>query len=209
MLFEALPATSVDGKVAPAAIVRVLEECEALYPALLDGIRLALARALGTDVSDFHGIAARAETIRNLTNDFAFEAFCMRAAAFDGGKGDIEGLASLLVHKPSHSWSDRDLEQALLEVARFGRRFRESEALATVRERRSSTEAVALVVGIDPLTPPLLSTFELTEDEKITASAMAKDVLATLAIDGPTSHLRLAALARAVASLAGELETAA
>ena len=132
----------------------------------------------------------------------------MRAAAFDGGNADIEGLASLLVHKPPHGWSDRDRDQALLEVARFGRRFREAEALATVRQRRSTTEALALVVGIDPMTPPLLSTFELTEEEKVTASAMADDVLATLAIDGQTNHMRLAALARAVASLAGEREAA-
>ena len=58
------------------------------------------------------------------------------------------------------------------------------------------------------MTPPLLSTFELTEEEKVTASAMADDVLATLAIDGQTNHMRLAALARAVASLAGEREAA-
>lgn len=208
LLFEKLPAACHGNHPIPPAVLSAVEECEGLYPALLDAVRLALARALGTDVSDFHGIAARAETIRNLTNDYAFEAFCMRAAAFDGGNADIEGLASLLVHKPPHGWSDRDRDQALLEVARFGRRFREAEALATVRQRRSTTEALALVVGIDPMTPPLLSTFELTEEEKVTASAMADDVLATLAIDGQTNHMRLAALARAVASLAGEREAA-
>lgn len=207
LLFTALPdATGHVGD--PSRVMAALETCEAYYPSLLADIRRALARALGADAADFHGVAARAETIRNLTNDFAFEAFCARAAAFDGGGGDVEGLASLLVHKPAHSWSDRDRSQALLELARLGRRFREAEALASVRDRRSSSEALALVVGIDPSLPPLLSTFELTEEEKATATALADDLLARLAARGPTTHMRLAALARAVASVAGEAEAA-
>lgn len=207
LLFEALPGAMDDRPSAPA-VVQAVRACEALYPALLTEIRVALARALGTDPADFHGMAARAEAIKGLTNDYAFEAFCMRAAAFDGGGGDIEGLASVLVHRPAHSWSDRDREQAMIELARFGRRFRELEALATVRDRRSSTEAVALVVGIDPGVPPLLSSFELTEEEKSVASAMARDVLAALPGGGTAGRLRLAALARAVASLTADLEAA-
>lgn len=208
LLFEALPAALGDGRPEPAVVVAGLVACEEAYTALLAEVRTALARALGADALDFHGVARRAESIRNLTNDFAFEAFCTRAAAFDGGEGDLEGLASLLVHKPAHSWSDRDREQALLELARLGRRFREAEALASVRDRRSSTEAMALVVGVDPRLPPLLSTFELTEEEKVAATALADDLIARLSLSGPDRHLRLAALARAVASVAGEREAA-
>jgi hypothetical protein len=170
---------------------------------LLTQLRGALAKSLGTR-DDFHGLSVRAEAIRGLTNDYAFDAFIMRAAAFDEEAGDIEGLASLLVHKPAASWSDRDCEQAFLELARFGRRFREAEALATVRARRSNTEALALVVGVDPLIPPLLSSFELTEDEKVEAAALAEEVLGRLSEAGHGERLRLAALARAVATLSGE-----
>lgn len=208
LLFDALPETLGVMAGGAAKVAGALEACEEAYPALLDTIRTALARSLGADVADFHDLAARADVIRNLTNDFAFEAFCTRAAAFDGSGGDIEGLASLLVHKPAHSWSDRDRDQALLELARLGRRFREAEVLATVRDRRSNTEALALVVGLDPSMPPLLSTFELTDEEKATATALADQLLTRLAVDGPTAHMRLAALARAVASIAGELEAA-
>lgn len=208
LLFEALPAALGEGRPEPALVAGGLAACEAAYASLLAEVRTALARALGADAGDFHGVARRAESIRNLTNDFAFEAFCTRAAAFDGDDGDLEGLASLLVHKPAHSWSDRDREQALLELAKLGRRFREAEALASVRDRRSSTEAMALVVGVDPLLPPLLSTFELTEEEKLAATALADDLIARLSASGPDRHLRLAALARAVASVAGEREAA-
>jgi hypothetical protein len=207
LLFETLP-DAIGETGGAGSVVAALDACEDAYPTLLNTVTTALARALGADATDFHGVAARAESIRNLTNDFAFEAFCTRAAAFDGGGGDIEGLASLLVHKPAHSWSDRDRDQALLELARLGRRFREAEALATVRDRRSSTEAMALVVGLDPGMPPLLSTFELTEDEKTIATALAEDLLAQLGHGSRTAHMKLAALARAVASVAGEMEAA-
>lgn len=203
LLFEALP-EGLGERLAPELIYEALLEAEDSYPALLAQMRQALARALGVDPHTFAGVADRAASIKDLTNDYNLEAFAMRAAAFEGGAGDVEGLISLLLHKPALSWSDRDREQALSEVAQFGRRFRELEALAVVRNRRSQTEAVALVVGVDPRTPPLLQSFVLTEQEKLAASQLADRVLATLKADAESDHLRLAALARAVACLAAE-----
>lgn len=203
LLFEALPSALGD-RLSPALVATAIEECEASYPALLEQLRLALARSLGVDAGTFAGLAARAETIKGLTNDYNFDAFVLRAAAFDGGDGDIEGLVSLLLHKPARNWTDRDREQALIEMAKFGRRFRELEALAVVRDRRSETEALALVVGVDPLTPPLVQSFVLTEAEKQAASVLADHVLAALGHQGADNHLRLAALARAVASIAAD-----
>jgi len=128
----------------------------------------------------------------------------MRAAAFERGEGDIEGVASVLLHKPAHGWSDRDREQALLEMARFGRQFRELEALAVVRDRRSNTEALALVIGVDPRTPPLLRSFVLTEPEKADAAMLAEKILKTLRKTDGLDRVRMAALARAVATLAAD-----
>ena len=89
----------------------------------------------------------------------------------------------------------------------MGRRFRELEALAAVRNRRSRTEAVALVIGVDPLIPPLLHSFELTEQEKRKATALAERVLEALGSGLHAEHLQLAALARAVAALTAETNT--
>jgi hypothetical protein len=203
LLFDALPLALGDA-LSPEPVIEALRECQEAYPALLVLMRNALARALGVDVASFAGLAERAEAVHNLTNDYNFDAFAKRAAAFETGDDDIEGLVSLLVHRPAQSWSDRDREQALVEMAGYGRRFRELEALAVVRNRRSHTEAVALVVGIDPLTPPLLHSFELTDLEKKAASALADHVLVTLQGGGKNGHIKMAALARAVASLAAE-----
>ena len=205
LLFEDLPA-ALGSAPSADAVHACLLEAEAAYEILLRQIRQKLARALAVDAATFAGLADRAASIRNLTNDLAFEGFAMRAAAFEAGEGDIEGVASLLLHKPSHQWSDRDREQALLELARFGRQFRELEALAVVRDRRSSTEALALVVGVDPKTPPLFRSFILTEAEKVEATALADHVLKALGRDDSLSRIQFAALARAVASLAADTE---
>ena len=201
LLFDALPA-ALGEELEAEIVLAALEECRAAYPALLAEMRQALARALGVDPVRFDGIAERAAMLENLTNAYDFDAFARRAAAFEGGDGDIEGLVSLLLHRPAHNWTDRDHDQALLEMAAYGRRFRELEALAVVRDRKTHTEAVALVIGIDPKIPPLLQSFELTESEKKAATALADDVLRTLIKKGGDDRLRLAALARAVASLA-------
>lgn len=205
LLFEDLPSALGEGPSADT-VYDTLLEAERAYQDLLDQLHRALARALAVDASTFAGLSERADSIKNLTNDYVFEGFAMRAAAFEAGQGDIEGVASLLLHKPAHQWSDRDREQALLELARFGRQFRELEALAVVRDRRSSTEALALVVGVDPKTPPLFRSFILTEAEKVEATALADRLLKTLGKDEALGRIQFAALARAVASLAADTE---
>lgn len=205
LLFHGLPALEL-GDDPAAAVVDSLIEAEAIYPALLGELRHALARVLGTAPATFDGIATRAETIAGLTSDLRFEAFVTRTAAFEDGEGEIEGLASLLAQKPPRNWSDRDRDQALLDLALFGRRFRETEALAAMRDRSSTAEAIALVIGLDPETPPLLTSFEVTESEKKEANRLAKLLLDTLGRRKAGRNVRLAALARLVVSLSGETE---
>jgi hypothetical protein len=204
LLFDELPA-ALGNRLSPELVFEALVECENSYSALLAELRLAMARALGVDPGSFAGLTERAATLKDLTNDYAFEAFADRVAALESG-GDIEGPLSVLLHRPAHSWSDRDREQALTEVARYGRRFRELEALAVVRNRRSHTETLALVVGLDPLTPPLLRSFVLSDREKKQAASMADRLIAMLGSDPEGGRMRLAALARAVASVAADTD---
>jgi hypothetical protein len=205
LLFDALP-EAFGERLSPELVYQGLLACEASYPELLTELRLALARALGINVDSFGGISDRAATIKGLTNDYAFDAFADRAGAIEQGSGDLESLVSVLLHKPARNWSDRDREEALTGIARFGRRFRELEALAVVRDRQSHTEALALVVGLDPTTPPLMRSFVLNEKEKKTAAALADRVVAELRSNDKSGRLKLAALARAVAMLAAEAD---
>ena len=204
LLFDALPEALGDD-LSAESVHNALLECEAAYPSLLTEMRQAIAKALGAAPTTFSGLTERAASIKGLTNDYAFEAFADRVAALEGD-GDLEGALSVLLHRPANSWSDRDREQALTEIARYGRRFRELEALAVVRDRRSNTETLALVVGLDPLTPPLLRSFELTDGEKQAAAGLADRVLKVLRTDPEGGRLHLAALARAIATVAADSE---
>ncbi len=206
LLFEALPSV-LSGVDSADNIFAAVVEAEAAFTAMLSEIRAALADALGVDVGTFEGIAARAEVIRGLTNDWTFEGFITRTAAFETDEGDAEGLAGLLLHKSPQTWSDRDRDQAFIEIARIGRRFRELEAVAEVRGRPSSTEALAVVVGIDPNSQPILASFDLTEPEQHAAKALAKEVLAMLASSKGSDRVHLGALVRAVESMAIETRT--
>jgi len=203
VLFELIP-TALGGRLSAEAVLEALASSEGVYGDLLSGLRAALARGLGVDADTFAGVAERAENLRELTNDFAFEAFAMRTGAFGKGTGDIEGLASLLLHRPPHSWSDRDADQAMLELGKLCRRFRETEALAIVRDRTPTAEAMALIVGLDATVPPVVRSFILTEAEKAQATSLADELIATLNRGDRLASVQLAALARAVAGIAIE-----
>lgn len=207
MFFEALP-DALDEALSAEVVFNAVLEAEGAYPALTERLKAALAAALGTDQDSFSGLTDRVTSIKGLTNDWAFEAFAMRAAAFEHGEGDIEGLASLLLHRSPRTWSDRDCDQAFTELAGIGRKFRELEALATVRQRPSQAEALALIVGLDHGTPPTLASFVLTDMERDAADGLAGRLIEILAADPGLHNVRLAALARAVANVASTMETA-
>lgn len=198
LLFVDLPTVS---KGAPQRAIAALEACEAAYPALLIELTHALASALAT-TADFAGLNERAENVIKATGDLRFDAFAMRAAAFESGQGDIEGLASLLVHKPARSWTDREHDQALLEMVRLGRMFRETEAVVAIRNRRGGGEAMAIVVGFDPDTQAVFRSFEITATQRAAAEILAARLMGQIADGSAGSEVvALAALARAVQQL--------
>jgi len=193
----------------PAKALNALAACEAAYDGLCADLKRCLQSALAAP-DDFADLGARAANVVDRTGDLRFDAFANRAAAFEGGKGDIEGLASLLVHKPARGWTDREHDQALIELSRLGRVFRETEAVVAIRDRRRGGEALAVVVGLDPDTPALIKTFEITAAESLQAEDLAAQLMGVLDRGSRTETVNFAALARAVQRLSQmqERETA-
>jgi hypothetical protein len=128
----------------------------------------------------------------------------MRAGAFDAGNGDIEGLASLLIHKPPRNWSDREHEQASFELAKLARRFREAEAFAAVKGRAPTARAISVVVGLDPEAKPLFHTFEVSEQELVEAEQLADELIGRMKNSRRRSTVEFAALARMVERLSSD-----
>lgn len=206
LLFSDL-AAALEGEVDPAVTVATaLFRVEAAYPAMLHDLRRQLADLLGVDENTFEGVGSRAITASGVTADLQVDAFIMRAGAFGNGTGDIEGLASLLVHKPPKNWSDREHEQAIFELAKLARRFREAETFASVKGRAPTAQAISVAVGLNPKDLPHFHTFEVTDQELAEADSIASDLLAQLRARGVRSTIELAALARIVERLSNHQE---
>lgn len=205
LLFETLPGLNMEGDLVEK-IVKAVEECEAAYGVLSEDLRRSLAQAIGVPHDTFEGSLERAESVKGLSSDLKFEAFASRLGELEAGKGSLEAVAGTLQPKPMRDWSDRNREGALSEVAKFGRRFRQAEAVALMRDRKSNTEAIALIVGIDPKKPPILQSFELSDGEKETASKLADIIISDLGKNEYGNELNLAALARAVAALTDNMD---
>jgi hypothetical protein len=201
LLFTDLADALADETEAAAAIADALAEAEAAYPALLRQLTLALSEHLGVDPEDFGGLGLRAATAAGVAADLRLDAFAARAGAFATGEGDIEGLASLLVHRPPRNWNDLEQEQALFELARLCRRFREAEAFAQVKGREPTTRAISVMVGVDPKDKPTIQAFAVTDQERVVAERLADEFLARIQAEARGSTIGMAALAHAVQQL--------
>lgn len=179
------------------AILGAVREAEAAYPDMLDRLRNTVAERLAVDSESFAGIGARATTVAGVSADLRFDAFAMRVGAFEAGNGDIEGLSSLLVHKPPRNWTDRDHDLAQFELAKLAQRFREAEAMADLRGREPTAQAISLMVGLDPKAQPLQRAFHVSDRELKAADQLAGSILDALRRKGLTEEVELAALARA------------
>ncbi|HXH51952.1 MAG TPA: hypothetical protein VNH53_00785 [Sphingomicrobium sp.] len=192
LLFADLPRIAAD----PSMVIGALGECEGAFGQLLNDLRGALASAVGAP-ADFAGVATRVEAVVGTTGDLRFDAFATRLKAFDGAEGDIEGLASLLVHKPARSWSDLDRQRAFAELFRLGRSMREAEALLNLRGKGTGVEVVAVLAEIAGGSH--MARLELTPTQRREAELLADELL--LILGSARGDIPLAALASAIAKL--------
>ncbi|MEJ6784007.1 hypothetical protein [Aminobacter sp. Piv2-1] len=201
LLFSDL-ASALEGEPDPGvSVVTALTKAEHAYPKMLEALRKSLAEHLGVDAEMFEGVGPRSSTASGVSAELRVDAFIMRAGAFEGGEGDIEGLASLLIHKPPRNWSDREQEQAMFELAKLCLRFREAETFAAVRDRSPTSQAISVMVGLDPKEKPLFHAFQVSKQELAAADKAADDLMAQLREKGMRPAVELAALARIVERL--------
>jgi len=138
----------------------------------------------------------RAENVLQVSGDFRLNAFIGRLTQFQGTDSDIEGLASLAANKPSHDWTDPDLNQATLELASFAQQFIRVEAFARVKGRGDKRHAMAVVVGMDGQPTPISHEFSVTDSDQSAIEELIHRVEVTLAqADQQQKNVILAALA--------------
>ena len=166
-------------------LVGGLEELREAYPSMLHRLREALLTELGvpnTSEAMLKELRDRADNVRELSGDHRLEAFVIRLAGFKGHHEDMESLASLATNKPVAQWVDPDFDRAAVELADLAQRFTRLEAYAHVKGRPDKRHAMALVVGINGGSEPLLGYFDVTnQDSQGVADLVVRmrEVLAT------------------------------
>ena len=196
-LFVDIPAVfgEDDAKATASGIKTSLNELSAAYPQMMKDLSQRMLRALGCAEDDFADLQRRAHTVSDLTGDLRVDAFAARLANYGGDLVDFEAIASLAINRPPRDWTDRDPDQVALALADFALKFRHAEALARVKGRRPTREAMALVIGTGEAGQAVIEEFEVAERDRPKVVALARALQDVLAQSGADRSVLLAALA--------------
>jgi hypothetical protein len=174
-----------------------ITELAGAYEAMLRKIESSMLEALDAPAKILERLRARAELLKELDGELRQNAFAGHLAKHDGSLASIERIVGLAVNKPARDWTDRDFDQALLEIARLSLRFRQSEALVSVRGRKPMTDAFAVVIGAGSSARTISRQFDLSERHRATVDNLAEELASNLQSKGLDTDVLLAALARA------------
>jgi len=191
-----------DGKEYVDALRGPVKELAEAYDALLKRIESSILEALDAPADDLERLRARAEVVAGVTGDLRQDAFSARLAKHEGGKESIEGILSLAANKPPRDWNDRDIDSALLEIARFALRFRQSEALVSVRGRKPTSEAFAVVIGAGRETQTISREFDIPDRHRAKVDSLAAELVEKLNAQGLKTDVLMAVLAKTGLQLA-------
>lgn len=189
----------------PVALARqVAEIAQELRDAFELRLRLIERRVFSAldHTADDGSLQARAKTVAGIGADFRLDAFASRLSTYSGQVQDLEGLVMLAVSKPAKDWTDHDLNAAEAQLVTWAFEFRRMEALAAVRGRPSSRQAIGVVFGA---ASTVSGTFDVSEKDAVLADKLAHELLTKFG-DSVKQEILLAAVARVGATVYQALE---
>ncbi len=195
-----------DGEAYVAALRAPLQELAGAYGKMLTEVEGKMLEALDASSGDLEALRERARSVSGVSGEFRLDAFATRLANYDGSRAALEGILSLAAEKPPRDWIDRHIDAAILELAKFARRFRETEAFVGVQGRTVHSEAIAVVIGAGSDTKTISRTFALSDRHRKTVEAKADEIASMLAGEGLQTEVLLAILAKAGLKLASSDE---
>lgn len=179
-----------------------IEEIWNAYDKLLRQIASSMLKALNADENNLSVLRARAERLSGITGELRQDAFSTRLSTYDGSKIAIEGILSLAANKPPRDWNDRDIDSALMEIANFALRFRQSEALVAIQGRKPTSEAFAVVIGAGAEMQTFTHEFNVPEQFTGQIEKLTDELIHTLSTKGLSSEIIMAALGKACIQIA-------
>ncbi|MCP1680646.1 ATP-binding protein [Kerstersia gyiorum] len=193
---------AADGNAYIEALREPLQELANAYGKMLTDVESKLLSALDASRDDLETLHERARAVSGISGDFQMDAFATRLANFDGSQASLEGILSLVTEKPPRDWVDRHIDAAILEQAKFARRFREAEAFVAVQGREAHSEAIAVIIGAGADTKTISRSFAISDRHRKTVEAKANEVASMLEGQGLEADVLLAILAKAGMKLA-------
>lgn len=188
---------AADGKAYVKALRAPLQELASAYVKMLAEVEGKMLEALDASGDDLEALRERARSVSGVSGDLRLDAFATRLANFDGTRASLEGILSLAADKPPRDWVDRHIDTAILELAKFARRFREAEAFVGVQGRKAHSEAIAVVIGTGSDTKTISRSFAISDRHRQTVDAKADEVALMLEGQGFGTEVLLAILAKA------------
>jgi len=128
-------------------LTSVIGELQVAYPRKLAEIKKILLSALQHNTESIADLKVRAQSVKGITGNFQLESFATRLEEYDGSEVAIESLISNAINKPSHSWVDRDLDAAIIQLGSLAMEFRKAEALSGLRGRESDRKIFNIVLS--------------------------------------------------------------
>lgn len=193
---------AADGKAYVKALRTPVLELSAAYGKMLAKVEETMLEALDASRDDLDALRERARSVAGVSGELRLDAFATRLANFDGSRQSLEGILSLAADKPPREWVDRHIDAAILELAKFARRFREAEAFVAVQGRRAHSEAIAVIIGAGSDTKTISRSFAISDRHRKTVEAKADEVASMLERQGLGTEVLLAILAKAGVKLA-------
>ena len=188
---------AADGKAYVKALRAPLQELAGAYSKMLWEVEGKMLSALDASRDDLEALRERAKSVSGISGDFQMDGFATRLANYDGSRSSLEGILALAAERPPRDWVDRHIDAALLELAKFARRFRESEAFAAVQGRKAHSEAIAVVIGAGADTKTISRSFAISDRHRKTVEAKADELASMLEGQGLGTDVLLAILAKA------------
>lgn len=187
---------SKDGSSYVDALRGPIIELSGAYDTLLRRIESSMLEALDAPVDKLDRLQARAEALTSVTGDLRQDAFAARLAKHDGSRESVEGILSLAANKPPRDWNDRDIDSALLDIAQASLRFRQAEAFVSVRGRKPTSEAFAVVIGAGSDTKTVSRSFSIPDRHRKAVECLADELATKLKSEGLGTDVLLAILAK-------------
>lgn len=175
-----------------------LKEITDAYDKKLSQVVEKMMLALDANLDQIESIKLRAKTVSGITGDFRLDGFAARLTVFEKNRSFYEGLLGLAVNKPTRDWNDQDADLALITLADWALKFRQIEAISSIRDRNPTRKAIAVVFGTGEEGETISDSFSISLDDQTKVNELAAQLDAHSKNISP--EIFLAALAQAGAN---------